>query len=234
MRAYPYENRESLRRGVAAVPKKVAWKPATLLYPVPVVLVTCQKPGAPANIMTVAWAGTVCSHPPMVSISIRPERYSHEIIKETGEFVVNLPTGHLAQAVDFCGVKSGRDMDKFAKTGLTPMAASAVNVPVVAECPVNLECQVRQVTSLGSHDMFIGEIVAIDVDEDLIDSTGKLRLGDAGLLTWVHGQYWSLERSLGKFGFSVQKRGPSQAPARRPPAGRGRQRRPSPRPRPIK
>lgn len=215
--------------------KKVAWKPAALMYPVPVVLVTCQKPGAPANIITVAWAGTVCSHPPMVSVSIRPERYSYEIIKETGEFVVNLPTQDLAQAVDFCGVKSGRDMDKFAKTGLTPMSASVVNVPVVAECPVNLECQVRQVISLGSHDMFIGEVVAIDVDEDLIDSAGKLRLGDAGLLTWVHGEYWSLGRSLGKFGFSVQKRGTSRAPARRPPVGTynggGRQRRPSPRPR---
>lgn len=185
---------------------KTVWRPGTLLNPVPVVLITSQRPGGKPNIITVAWVGTVCSDPPMVGVSIRPQRYSHDIIAETGQFVVNLPSRDILRAVDFCGVKSGRDADKFAATGLTPLPAARVAAPLIRECPVHLECRVRQVIRLGSHDLFLAEVMGVQVDASLLDAKGRLALERAGLVAYVHGHYWGLGEMLGKFGFSVQKR----------------------------
>ena len=185
---------------------KQVWKPSTMLNPVPVVMVSCADNEGKPNIITLAWAGTVNSDPPMLSISIRKSGYSHSIIKEKGEFAVNLPTRKLAFATDYCGVKSGRDIDKFEAMKLSPEKASIIGAPIIKECPVNLECVVRQVLELGSHDMFIGEIVATNVDESLLDKNGKLELHKADLICYSHGEYYSIEKSLGFFGFSVAKR----------------------------
>lgn len=185
---------------------KQIWKPSTILNPVPAVMVSCAGSGGKPNIITVAWAGTINSGPPMLSISVRKERYSHKLIKERGQFVVNLTTEKLVRAADFCGVKSGRDVDKFLETGLTPEKASVVDVPAIKESPVNIECIVKDVLELGTHDMFIAEIAAVNVEEGLLDKKGKLCLEKAGLICYAHGEYWSLKSSLGYFGFSVTKR----------------------------
>lgn len=185
---------------------KQLWKPSTILNPVPVVMVTCADAEGKPNIITIAWAGTINSEPPMVSISVRKERYSYELIKNKGEFVINIPNRKLAFATDLCGVKSGRDNDKFSLAGLTAETASNVSVPIIKECPVNIECRVKHVISLGSHDMFISEIVAVNVDESLIDEKGKMDMGKADLICYSHGEYWSLEKSLGYFGYSVTKK----------------------------
>jgi flavin reductase (DIM6/NTAB) family NADH-FMN oxidoreductase RutF len=185
---------------------KQLWKPSTILNPVPAVMVTCADEEGKPNIITLAWVGTINSEPPMVSISVRKERYSYELIKNRGEFVINLTSRKLAFATDLCGVKSGRDVDKFSLTGLTPEAASSVGVPLIKESPVNIECKVKNVIPLGSHDMFIAEITAVSVDEELIDEKGKLDIGKADLVCYSHGEYWSLEKSLGYFGYSVTKR----------------------------
>jgi len=186
---------------------KLQWKPSTMLNPVPVVMVTCADAQGKPNIITLAWAGTINSEPPMVSISVRKERYSYNLIKERGQFVINLTTQKLAYATDFCGVKSGRDTNKFESAKLTPEKASKVDVALIKESPVNIECVVKDVIQLGSHDMFIGEIVAVNVDEKLIDEKGKLHLVDkAGLICYSHGEYYSLEKSLGYFGYSVTKK----------------------------
>jgi len=185
---------------------KQIWKPSTLLNPVPVVMVTCADAAGKPNIITVAWAGTVNSEPPMVSISVRKERYSYKLIKEKGQFAINLATQKLAFATDICGVKSGRDVDKFRLTGLTPAKASAIDVPIIAESPVALECVVKNVLELGSHDMFIAEVVAVQADESLLNEKGKLVLENAGLICYSHGKYWTLGRELGFFGFSVAKK----------------------------
>lgn len=182
---------------------KQIWKPTTLLNPVPVVMVTCAGKDSKPNIITLAWVGTVNSDPPMLSISVRKSRHSHGLIKETGQFVVNLTTKKLAWETDFCGVKSGRDMDKFEAAKLTPQKASKVDVPLIKESPVNIECVVRNVLELGSHDMFIGEIVAVHVDEKLLDEKEKLNLDKADLIAYSHGEYWSLHKALGFFGYSV-------------------------------
>ena len=184
------------------------WKPANLLNPVPAVLIGCCDNDGNANVMTAAWAGTVCSDPVMVSVSIRKERYSHHMIAETGEFTVNLVSRSMAKAADFAGVRSGRDIDKFAQTGdlkLTKQKSNMVNAPSVAESPVVLECRVKQIIELGSHDMFIGEVVCTGVHEELIDSEGKLDLKKADLVAYSHGEYYALGDYLGKFGFSVRK-----------------------------
>ncbi|MGE5552909.1 MAG: flavin reductase family protein [Betaproteobacteria bacterium] len=186
--------------------KKTTWPPGNLLAPVPAVLVSCQGPEGPPNVLTVAWTGTVCSEPPMLSISLQRQRHSYELIKETGEFVVNLPPERLAFVTDFCGVVSGRTTDKFAALRLTPLAASAVKPPLIGECPVNLECRVEKILPLGSHDLLLARIVAVDVDEDLVTPAGRLNLSKAHLLAYVHGEYWSLKKPLGRFGFSVRKR----------------------------
>lgn len=184
---------------------KKIWKPSTLLNPVPVVMATCTDETGKPNIITLAWAGTVNSDPPMLSISVRKTRYSHDLIKGRGQFAVNLTTQKLAFATDICGVKSGRDTDKFEAAKLTPEKASVIDVPIIRESPVSLECIVKNTLELGSHDMFVAEIVAVDVDEELIDENGKLVLEKAGLIAYSHGKYWSLGKELGFFGHSVAK-----------------------------
>lgn len=202
-------SREQKRqRGVSGTEgrERQVWRGGNMLYPVPPVLVSCQRPGEKPNIITVAWAGTVCSSPAMLSISLRPERYSYDIIRETGEFVLNLPTRKLVQAVDYCGVKSGRDVDKFARMGLTVGKASEISAPFIAESPVNLECQVIQVLELGSHHMFLANVAAVDVDPEYLDEKGKLELNKAELITYSHGEYFALGKQLGTFGYSVKRR----------------------------
>ena len=182
---------------------KQTWKPGNMLYPVPAVMVSCRREGEKPNIITVAWAGTICSDPAMVSISVRKERYSHDIIKDSGEFVVNLTTRKLCYATDYCGVKSGRNTDKFADMHLTPQQSVKIAAPAIKESPVNIECKVKDIIELGSHDMFIAEVVAVNVDEKLLDSKGALRLQDADLIAYSHGQYYTLGDNIGKFGYSV-------------------------------
>jgi len=181
------------------------WKPGNMLYPVPAVMVSCQRPGEKPNIITIAWAGTTNSDKPMVSISIRPERYSYDIIKETGEFVINLTTKDLVYATDYRGVKSGRNIDKFKEMNLTPNPSVAVSCPGIAESPVNIECKVTQIVPLGSHDLFLAEVVQVTVDEKYMDKSGKFHLNDLGLVAYSHGEYFLLGEKLGKFGYSVKK-----------------------------
>lgn len=173
----------------------------TALYPVPAALITCADGSGQKNIITLAWVGTVCSEPPLVAIGVRPTRHSYKMIKDSGEFVVNLPRADQVRAADYCGVYSGREVDKFAETGLTPVPASQVKAPLIAECPVALECKVRQVLSLGSHDVFIGEVVAVQADEDVLQGQ---RLDPAKLspLAYVAGGYWSLGEQVGVHGIS--------------------------------
>ena len=185
---------------------RIEFKPGNMLYPVPAVMVSCQRPGEKANIITLAWAGTICSDPPMLSVSIRPERYSYDIIKETGEFVVNLTTKRLVRETDYCGVKSGRDIDKFKECKLTPCESSVVECPGIAESPVCLECKVKEIVKLGSHDMFVAEIVAVTVSEEYMDENGKFHLNDTELVAYSHGEYFSLGEKLGSFGYSVKKK----------------------------
>lgn len=184
---------------------KQVWKAGNMLYPVPPVMVSCQRPEEKPNIITVAWAGTVCTSPAMVSISIRPERYSYDIIKETGEFVINLTTQELAYATDYCGVKSGRDMDKFQEAHLTPLPSQKIAAPGIEESPVNIECRVKEILELGSHHMFLGEVVSVTIDDRYMDEKGKFHLSKADLITYSHGEYYGLGKLLGTFGYSVKK-----------------------------
>lgn len=177
-----------------------------MLYPVPAVMVSCQKAGEKPNIITVAWCGTICSDPVMVSISVRKERYSYGIISETGEFVINLTTKELAFATDYCGVKSGKDHDKFKEMKLTPLKAEKLSCPIIAESPVNIECKVTETKELGSHDLIIAEVVAVDVSEEFLDENGKFDLNGTGLMAYSHGEYFTLGEKIGKFGFSVKKK----------------------------
>ena len=187
--------------------EKLAWPGSTLLAPIPPVLVSCGGfDGLKANLITVAWAGIVCSQPPMLSISVRPERFSHASLLKTGEFVVNLPTAAMAAAVDWCGVVSGRQEDKFARTGLTAAAATTLRTPIVQEAPVSLECRVLRTLELGSHTLFLAEIAALQVTKSLVDAKGRLCLEKADLLAYAHGHYFSLGECLGHFGFSVRKK----------------------------
>lgn len=185
---------------------KENWKPGNMLYPVPVVMVSCARPDDKPNIVTVAWAGTICSDPVMVSISVRPERYSHNIIEETGEFVINLVTKELAFATDYCGVRSGRDVDKYKEMGLTALQSAKIAAPGIAESPLNMECVVKDIKRLGSHDMFIAEVVNVTVDDRYMDDGGKFHLNDADLVAYSHGEYFALGEKIGKFGYSVQKK----------------------------
>ena len=184
---------------------KETWKPGNMLYPVPAVMVSCQRPTEKPNIITVAWAGTVCTNPPMLSISVRLERYSHGIITETGEFVVNLVTKELVYATDYCGVKSGRDVDKFKEMHLTPCESKTIAAPGIAESPVSIECKVKQVIELGSHDMFLAEVTAVSVNPKYMDEKGKFHLNDIGLTAYSHGEYFELGKKIGSFGYSVKK-----------------------------
>lgn len=182
------------------------WKPGNMLYPVPAVMVTCKRPGEKANIITVAWAGTICTNPPMVSISVRPERYSYDIIRETKEFAVNLTNEDLVYAADFCGVKSGRDTDKFKETGLTPIELEHIGAPGIGESPVIIECRVMEIKELGSHHMFLAQVVGVSVDEKYMTETGKFDLNLSRLIAYSHGEYFALGRKIGKFGYSVEKK----------------------------
>ena len=184
---------------------KKTMKPATLLMPLPAVMVSCGSLEKP-NIITIAWTGIVNSMPPMTYISVRKSRYSHDLIAESGEFVINLTTEALTFATDYCGVKSGREVDKFTEMKLTPLAAGEVSCPMIAESPINLECKVREVHEYPSHDMFVAEIVAVHVDEELIDEKGRFEMEKAGLMAYVHGQYFGIKKQpLGRFGYAVMK-----------------------------
>lgn len=186
---------------------KKSFKPGTMLYPLPVVMVSCGDSPENYNIVTVAWTGTICSDPPMCYISVRKERHSHDIILKNKEFVINLTTDALSKATDWCGVRSGKDHNKFKEMHLTPEKAQVVNAPLIAESPVNIECKVVEVKELGSHDMFIAEVVAVSGDEKYFDpSTGQFQLNQAELITFSHGKYYTLGDKIGKFGFSVEKR----------------------------
>ena len=178
-----------------------------MLYPLPAVMVSCAREQEKPNIITLAWVGTICSDPAMVSISVRPERYSYDIIRESGEFVINLTTKELAFATDYCGVRSGRDVDKFAEMRLTPGKAQHLQyAPVIEECPVNIECRVKEIKELGSHHMFIAEVLGVTVDEAFMDEKGKFELNKTGLLAYSHGEYFTLGEKCGSFGYSVKKK----------------------------
>ena len=185
--------------------EKVFWNGGAMLAPVPPALVTCGTMEHP-NILTVAWTGICCTHPPMTYISVRPTRHSYNIIKESGEFAINLPTTALVRAVDFCGVRSGRDTDKIAKCGLHLVMPKAGSVPILDEAPVSLSCRVTQIIPLGTHDMFLAEIIGTAADSRYVDSKGKLNLQQSGLLAYAHGEYFALGRKCGEFGFSVRKK----------------------------
>ena len=184
---------------------KINWKSGNMLYPLPVVMVSCQRKDERPNIITVAWAGTICSDPVMVSISVRKERFSHRIIAETGEFVINLVTQDLVYATDYCGVKSGRDVDKFKMMNLTPVAINGVKAKAIGESPLSLACRVKEIKELGSHDMFIAEVVGVMVDDKYMRDDGKFELNDSKLVAYSHGEYFGLGKKLGKFGYSVKK-----------------------------
>lgn len=185
---------------------KQHWKPGNMLNPVPAVMVSVTDKDGRSNIITVAWAGTVCTNPPMVSISVRPSRYSYKMIEDTGEFVINLTNESLVKACDYCGVVSGRDVDKFKKTGLTPIPMEHVRAMGIGESPVNMECRVTEKRELGSHTMFIAEVVGVTIDDSYMDETGKFHINESGLVMYSHGEYFALGKNLGKFGFSVKKK----------------------------
>lgn len=185
---------------------KEYWKGGNMLSPLPVVMVSCKRGDEKPNIITVAWAGTVCTNPPMVSISVRPERYSFDIINESKEFVINLVTKDICGATDYCGVKSGRDLDKFVEMNLTPFDSKYVNAPSIKESPCNIECIVKQTINLGSHTMFIAEVVGVTVEDDYINDKNKFELNKLGLVTYSHGEYHLVGEKLGKFGYSVMKK----------------------------
>jgi flavin reductase (DIM6/NTAB) family NADH-FMN oxidoreductase RutF len=185
---------------------KQEWKPGTMVYPLPAVLVTCGT-AERSNMLTVAWTGTVCTDPAMLYISVRPERHSYALIKENMEFTVNLTTESMARAVDWAGVRSGRDYDKWAETGLTPEPGHKVACPAIAESPLSIECRVREIVSLGSHDMFLAEVLCVLADESLMDpETGAFQLGKAGLINYAHGNYYAQGEHIGRFGWSVKKK----------------------------
>lgn len=185
---------------------KQIWKAGNMVYPLPAVMVSCKRGNERPNILTIAWTGTVCTNPAMLYISVRPERYSYDIIKESGEFVVNLTTEQLAKATDFCGVRSGKDVDKFRELNLTEEPSRDISAPGIAECPVNIECRVKDILPLGSHHMFLAEVLAVHVDEKYLDENGKFHLNDSGLMAYSHGEYRTLGELIGTFGFSVKKK----------------------------
>ena len=184
---------------------KQTWKAGTFVYPIPAVLVSCGDEKE-KNILTIAWTGTICTDPAMTYISVRKERYSYDIIKRTGEFCINLTNEDLAYATDFCGVKSGKNIDKFKEMKLTPEKASIITAPMIKESPVSIECKVKEIKELGSHDMFVAEVVAINIDEKYMDKTGRFDMQKCNLVSYSHGEYYKLGEKLGKFGYSVKKK----------------------------
>ena len=186
---------------------KEDWKPGTLIYPLPAVMVSCGSTPEEWNIITIGWTGTICTNPPMCYISVRPERYSYEILKRDMEFVINLTNKDLAYATDWCGVRSGRDNNKFEEMHLTPGKATVVRAPIIEESPLNIECRVKEIIALGSHHMFIAEVVNVRADKKwLDDETGKFMLSETNPLVYVHGGYYELGDKIGKFGWSVEKK----------------------------
>lgn len=185
---------------------RAQWKPGNMIYPVPAVLVTVADSEGNSNIITIAWTGTICTNPPMAYISVRPERYSYHMLRESGEFVINLATETMAYATDYCGVRSGRDVDKWKETGLTPVPAQTVKAPVIAESPVAIECRVTEVKELGSHHMFLAEVTGVSVDEQWLNERGTLELARANPIVYSHGGYYGLSELLGTFGWSVKKK----------------------------
>ena len=200
------EEKKQPRMEMQDLGNRQEWKPGNMLYPLPVVMVSCADGKGNTNILTVAWAGTVCTNPPMLSISVRPERYSCRMIQETGEFVVNLTTERLVRATDLCGVKSGRDVNKWEAAGLTPVPAKQVKAPLIGESPVNLECRVEQEIVLGSHILFLARVVSVSVDEAWLDEKGSFHLDWAKPICYSHGKYFQMGKEIGKFGFSVAKK----------------------------
>ena len=193
--------------GKTKVPVKIDWKPGTMIYPLPVVMVSTGAAPEEYNIITIAWTGTICSDPPMCYISVRPGRHSYEILRRTGEFVINLTTRELAFATDWCGVRSGRDYNKFSEMGLTPGRAAKVKAPIIEESPLHIECRITEIKPLGSHDMFIAEVVNVKADAAFINAgTGAFSLEKADPIAYSHGNYFVLGKKIGKFGFSVQKK----------------------------
>ncbi len=185
---------------------KQDWKPGTMIYPLPAIMVSCGSTPEEYNIITVAWTGTICTNPPMCYISVRPERYSYEILKKNMEFVINLTTKDMAHATDWCGVRSGKTYNKFKETGLTPGKCSIVSAPLIEESPLCIECRVKEIISLGTHDMFIANVVNVRADEQYLNTeTGKFDLAASNLLSYVHGGYYELGDKVGKFGWSVEK-----------------------------
>lgn len=184
---------------------KQLWKAGNMVYPLPAVMLSCGSMEN-GNIITISWTGTICTNPPMVYASIRHNRYSYELIKESMEFVINLTTKDLAKETDFCGVKSGRDCDKFKENKLTPIKGEFVSAPMIEESPVNIECRVTEIKELGSHHMFIAEVLGVHVDEQYMDKKGKFNLSDANPISYSHGTYYELGKSLGTFGYSVAKK----------------------------
>ncbi|MDC1105665.1 flavin reductase family protein [Prolixibacteraceae bacterium] len=186
---------------------KVNWKPGNMIYPLPAALVSCGWTPENYNLITISWTGTVCTNPPMAYISVRPERHSYDLIKESGEFVINVTTKEIAKETDWCGVKSGRDFDKFKETGLTPIAATVVKAPLIEEAPISIECRVKEIVSLGSHDMFIADVVNVVADDKYLDPvTGSFDLSQSNPLAYSHGHYFTIGEPLGRFGHSVQKK----------------------------
>jgi flavin reductase (DIM6/NTAB) family NADH-FMN oxidoreductase RutF len=186
---------------------KIAWKPGTMIYPLPVVMVSCGSTESEYNIITIAWTGTICTNPALCYISIRPERHSYEIIKRNGNFVINLTTKKLAYATDWCGVKSGKNFDKFKEMHLTPGQAKIVSSPLILESPINIECVLKEIQPLGSHDMFIAEVVSVNADEKYINrKTNELDLAKTDPICYSHGKYYATGEFIGKFGFSVKKK----------------------------
>lgn len=188
----------------AALPEKEFWKAGNMLYPLPAVMVSCAD-GEKSDIITVAWTGTICTNPAMVYISVRPERYSYDLIKNSGEFTINLTTKKLTYAMDFCGVRSGRDLDKWKEMELTQGKGNKINAPFIMESPVNIECRVTQILELGSHHMFLAKVEGVHVNKDLLDNKGKLCLEKADLTAYSHGIYYDLGKMIGSFGYSVKK-----------------------------
>lgn len=187
--------------------KKQQWKPGTLIYPLPAVLISCGETEEEYNMLTVAWVGTICTNPAMCYISVRPERHSYDIIKRTKSFVINLTNEDMARATDWCGVRSGKDYNKFKEMRLTPQRAQKVAAPIILESPLSLECEVIEIKELGSHHMFIANVVNVQADERYIDPvTDEFRLSDAKLITYSHGHYYKLGEEIGKFGWSVRKK----------------------------
>ncbi len=186
--------------------EKTDFKPGNMLYPLPAVMVSCGDINDVTNILTIAWTGTICTNPPMVYISVRPERHSYDLLKKNREFVINLTTEEMAKAMDYCGVRSGAKVNKWADTGLTPLAGKTIKCPVIMESPVNIECKVTEIKKLGSHDMFIANVTAVRVDSKYIDKNNSFHLNDAKLLAYSHGSYFGLGKLLGTFGYSVKKR----------------------------